>query len=431
MNRENVSKELHIKGMFCSNCENRVRKALCSLPGVSVDSVSYEKESARISYDPSKAADADFKKCIENAGYEIGTPDHTSLHVLSICVILFIVWFAARHFGWLQMGSLIPDIETSLSIGALFLTGILTSVHCVAMCGGINLTQSVIASKDKNRLFRSNALYQVGRILSYTLIGGIVGGIGQVFSFNSSTKGIVMIIAGAAILVMALNMLGVFKILRRLRFGFIARRYSGLNVRKRTDSSFIIGLLNGLMPCGPLQSMQIYALSTGSAVRGALSMLSFSLGTVPLLLGFGLVSGSLNRKYKRVMLNVSAFVILIMALNLTANGLSLLGLLPASGSDSSIAVSDQNENIQLLRTEIDYGSYPAIQVKAGIPVKWTIVVPEGKLTGCNREIIVPAFGLDIVLQEGENIVEFTADEPGIIPYSCWMGMIRNTIEVLE
>ena len=116
-------------------------------------------------------------------------------------------------------------------------------------------------------------------------------------------------IAGLAMLVMALKMLGAFRPLRRLRLRLPAG-LQGTLLRRAGGSSFVIGLLNGFMPCGPLQAMQLYALSTGSAVRGALSMLAFSLGTVPLMLGFGLISGRLNRKYSRVMLTVSALVIL-------------------------------------------------------------------------------------------------------------------------
>ena len=84
----------------------------------------------------------------------------------------------------------------------------------------------------------------------------------------------------------------------------------------------------------------------------------------------------------------------------------------------------------MIETEIDHGSYPPFTVRAGIPVEWTIIVPEGKLNGCNGEIIVPALGLDIHLSEGKNVVTFTPAEPGTIPYSCWMGMIKSTIEVI-
>lgn len=417
--------------MFCTNCEERVRKALTSLPGVKNVYVSYAKETARVIYDPGVVDENAFKKCIEEAGYEITAADRTYLRSLSAILILMAIWILARHFGWTDIFNITPNIEITLSIWALFVTGLLTSVHCIAMCGGINMTQSVISSESKERLLRSNALYQAGRILSYTFIGGIVGGIGQALSISSRIKGIIMIAAGCAIIIMGLNMSGIFKLFRRFSFHLSGKLYSGLNARRRTNSSFVIGLMNGLMPCGPLQSMQIYALSSGSALRGALSMMSFGLGTVPLMLGFGLISGSLNRKYKKVMLTISALVIFFMGLNMLQNGMSLFGISAAAIENAGNAAVVTENGIQNLRTEIDYGKYPAVQVKAGIPVRWTIVVPEGKLTGCNREIIVPALGLDVVLQEGENIVEFTADEPGIIPYSCWMGMIRSTIEVLE
>ncbi|MBP5623054.1 MAG: sulfite exporter TauE/SafE family protein, partial [Thermoguttaceae bacterium] len=73
-----------------------------------------------------------------------------------------------------------------------------------------------------------------------------------------------------------------------------AKRTASTRASSSRRSSLVIGLLNGLMPCSPLQSMQIYALSTGSIIRGALSMLLFSLGTVPLMLGLGVFSGKLN-----------------------------------------------------------------------------------------------------------------------------------------
>lgn len=114
-----------------------------------------------------------------------------------------------------------------------------------------------------------------------------------------------------------------------------------------------------------------------------------------------------------------------------SNSLALSGVSIISKNTGDKAMALVLDNIQTLHTEVDYGSYPAVQVKAGIPVKWTIVVPEGKLNGCNGEIIIPAFDIDIVLHEGNNVLEFTAKEAGIFPYSCWMGMIKSTNEVTE
>ena len=369
------TRTINIRGMFCEHCETRIRKALLSLPGVVDAEASFEKETAVIICSGEMISDPVLQKCIEDAGYGMVSEDNDSIQTLSVIVILLAVWVIARHMGWIRVFNLFPRIEASLSLGALFVTGLLTGVHCIAMCGGINLTQSVLSSSAKARFFQSNLLYQAGRILSYTVLGAAAGGIGEVLSLSGKGKGVIEIAAGCAVMIMAVSMLGGFKPLRRFRFTFSAKLYSGFSGRIRANSSFLIGSLNGLMPCGPLQSMQIYALSAGSALMGALSMLVFSLGTVPLMLGFGLISGRLNRKYARVMLKVSALLIFVMGLNMVGNGFSLSGVSVSRADPAKAVTAMQSDGMQILRTEIDHGSYPAVKIKAGVPVRWSIIVP--------------------------------------------------------
>lgn len=102
-----------------------------------------------------------------------------------------------------------------MSYGMLFIVGLLTSVHCIAMCGGINLSQSVNSVKNEGKILKSNVYYNLGRIISYTLIGGIVGQIGSVIALNGVFKGAVAIIAGIFMVIMGINMLGVFPTLRK------------------------------------------------------------------------------------------------------------------------------------------------------------------------------------------------------------------------
>ena len=126
---------------------------------------------------------------------------------------------------------------------------------------------AIIDQEKKN--YKRPILYNLGRVISYTIIGGIVGGIGSIFSFNDTVKGIIILIASIIMLLMALNMLGLID----FRLPYINR----LKIKNKSHNALIIGLLNGLMPCGPLQAMQMYALSTGSIIKGALSMFLFSL----------------------------------------------------------------------------------------------------------------------------------------------------------
>ncbi|MBQ8490188.1 MAG: sulfite exporter TauE/SafE family protein [Pseudobutyrivibrio sp.] len=434
-----------VKGMFCVNCEKTVKNAVKELKGVKSVSASYKNEQVWVNYDDSKVGLNAIKEKIIEAGYEPKDGASRSFTIAALLIMVLAIYVIARHMGLLDVFNIIPNIDETVSMSMLFMIGVLTSVHCVAMCGGINLTQGTLAAKSDATVLKSNILYNIGRVVSYTVIGALAGAVGSVLSFSGALRGIVVIVVGIAMLVMAFSMLGIFSPVKRLGFHFSGKLYSAILKRVDGNSSLVIGLLNGLMPCGPLQSMQLYALSTGSVFKGALSMFLFSLGTVPLMFGFGLVASKLNQKYKKVMLTVSAVLIFVIGINMISNGLSLSGIAvpqttqvadnseaaSVENTEQEEVVSESSEGIQRVQSQVDYSYYEPITVKAGVPVEWTIVVPEGKLTGCNSQIIVPEFGLQIPLQEGENIVEFTPAETGTIPFTCWMGMIRSQINVVS
>lgn len=421
-----------VQGMFCANCERRVQKALLSLPGVASARASFSEEKVTIVYDEEMISVTRLKEEIEKLGYRTVSDTRRYIQIVSILIILLAVYVIADHLGWTQVFNIFPNIETSASLSMLFIIGLLTSIHCIAMCGGINLTQSTAAAKGGASIAGSNVAYNAGRVVSYTAIGGIVGGIGSVFSFSGKLRGLIAVTVGVVMIVMALSMLGVFRPLRKLPLHLPRDLYGKLAGSFSGKSSFVIGLLNGFMPCGPLQSMQIYALSTGSVTRGALSMLLFSLGTVPLMLGFGWLSGRLNKRKAGYMLTVSALLIFLMGVHMAENGLVLSGVSIVSTAQSEPGImAERIGDTQYVTTEVDHGSYESFTVRRGIPVEWTIVVPEGKLNGCNGEIVVPAYGLSVKLHEGKTVVTFIPTETGTIPYSCWMGMIKSSILVVE
>ena len=186
------------------------------------------------------------------------------------------------------------------------------------------------------------------------------------------------------------------------------------------------------MPCGPLQAMQLFALSTGSWYMGALSMFCFSLGTVPLMLGVGLISGTLNRRFAGPMRIACAALVAVMGMSMLQNALSLAGFAaPAAVQPESTedGVAYFSDGVQLVHTTLDYRSYAPITVKAGIPVRWTITADSHVLNGCNEALVIPEYSIQKGLAPGDNIIEFTPAETGTFPYSCWMGMIRSSITV--
>ncbi|MEE8717496.1 MAG: sulfite exporter TauE/SafE family protein [Coriobacteriales bacterium] len=148
------------------------------------------------------------------------------------------------------------------------------------MCGAVNLAAT---AGTRERSLRTPLLYNAGRLVSYTALGGVAEALGGVVSMSRTGSAVLLLAATAVMVAMSLRMAGVITLrpprAPRLPGMSALRRLAGSATRGR--GSFAVGLLNGAMPCGPLQAMQLYALSTGSFAGGALSMLMFCLGTVP------------------------------------------------------------------------------------------------------------------------------------------------------
>ncbi|MDF2566975.1 MAG: Heavy metal transport/detoxification protein [Oscillospiraceae bacterium] len=442
---------LKIDGMTCVNCENRIEKKLNNTKGIQSAHVSYSKGTAEISYDSAKIRIDEIIKIIEALDYKviksIDKPDKKANinQILGVGIIIFALYMILHHFGALNIFNLFPQAEKGMGYGMLFVIGLLTSLHCVAMCGGINLSQCV-PQKDVNNpnntklaSLRPSFLYNSGRVISYTVIGGIIGGIGSFVSFSGTAKGIVQLVAGVFMVIMGLNMLNVFPWLRKLNPRMPKIFARKINEQKRSNSPLYVGLLNGLMPCGPLQAMQIYALSTGSPLKGAFSMFLFSLGTVPLMFGIGALSSVLTKKFTKKMMTVSAVLVLVLGVFMFNNGMSLSGLrLPSiSGTtakntqNASANVAKIEDGVQTVTTTLSSGRYEPITVQKGIPVRWNLKAEEGNINGCNGSIIISQYNLQKKLAPGDNIIEFTPDQSGVVPYSCWMGMIRSKITVVD
>ena len=209
--------------------------------------------------------------------------------------------------------------DSQMSYGMLFIVGLLTSVHCIAMCGGIHLSQCIPSRNAENtsssriNVIMPSVLYNAGRVVSYTAVGFVLGGAGMILTGGSGSgmplllQGILKITAGLFMVIMGINMLGIFPALRKLQIRFPRKSVIKINQKKRTEKRpFVVGLLNGFMPCGPMQSMQIIALGLGNPISGALAMLMFSLGTVPLMLGLGSLVSALGEKYTKLVMQTGA-----------------------------------------------------------------------------------------------------------------------------
>lgn len=432
MEKKIVTKKVAILGMTCGNCALKIEQKLKKLDGVKKVNASYQNGNATIVYDENQVSFQKIKKEIKDLDYLVGELQEEKtdyFQILGIFIMLFGGYMILSRLGVFNFLNFFPEATEGMSLAALFVVGLLTSVHCVGMCGGINLSQCLmIEGSTKKEKLIANAQYNVGRVISYTIIGGLVGLLGSIVSVNGVMRGAVALFAGFFMIIMGLNMLNIFPALRKLSV-FMPKSLNH-SLKKNNNSPFYIGLLNGLMPCGPLQSMQLYALSTGSMVLGALSMFVFSIGTLPLMFGFGFIGTMLTKKSTATMMKVSAALVILLGFGMINTGISMSGFL-AFGISTEGKMAEVTDTEQIVEIEVNSRSYAPITVKENIPVKLNLYVGQGKLNGCNNEVVIPEYGIRLKLQEGDNWIEFTPTKVGVFPYSCWMNMIRSSITVIE
>ncbi len=418
---------LNVTGMTCSGCEHILEKAISSLEGVSFVNASQGKSKITVEFSL-PCTEETIINAIRSAGYDVTQDEVKPVDLLAIVIIIFGLYVIAVHMGWTEIFQKIPTIdEQKIGYIALFVIGLLTSVHCIAMCGGLNLAQS-ISSGDAKPFYRS-IMYNLGRLTGYTFVGGVLGFIGEKAAVTLQVRGLIGFAAGIFMLLMGINMLGIPLTLRL--FPNLTLKLSRRIQAFGRHGSFAIGLGNSLMPCGPLQSMQIYAIACGSMLTGALSMFSFCLGTIPLVLLFGFAAGLMKIQWRQRMLHIGSVILIIMGLVMIQNNLVLTGFMPTLDShNNNVLIADIYGDAQYITTNLHSNGYDDIQVTAGIPVVWTVEVEKENLNGCNNKIVLPAFNREISFSDGKAVIEFTPEKEGTYTYSCWMGMLKNTITVV-
>ena len=467
--------------MTCINCKKAIENGLGNITGVESVSVNYKTGKCEITIDTGLVGWKDIFNAIEDLGYTIGNNKKTDLiNIVSIGVIIVSLYYFLEQTGLLNLLNFEKVADSTMGFGMLFVIGLMTSVHCIAMCGGINVSQCLSENKKFSGL--SPVMYNLGRVVSYTVIGFVLGfagmlfGTGENLGVSSIIQGLIKSFAGIYMVIMGVNMLGFVPQIKRLTFhlpNFIGK------FRVKNSQPFVVGLLNGFMPCGPLQSIQLVALATGNPFTGGLSMFAFSLGTVPLMLGLGSLVSVLGKRFTDRMMTVGAVLVTVMGLAMVSQGASLTGMIKSENlmvivvmlafmciveninfnkrqvktvslmiilfigifTSRFTAINYVSENdessyhmengVQVVESQLASGKYPSIKVKKDVPVRWIINAPDGSINGCNYKIYINSYGIEHTFQKGENIIEFTPTKSESIGYSCWMGMIKGNINVVE
>lgn len=205
--------------------------------------------------------------------------------------------------------------------------------HCIGMCGGFIVAYSsakIDSGMSVQSQFIRHSAYNVGRVVSYTIMGIIFGAIGSIISWNMDLHGTLFIIAGIIMIITALGMVGLSKIIHLIEHSFTSlpwfkKLFSDLIKNKSIGSFFALGMMNGFFPCGFVFFFAAKAAASASIIKGGLIMAIFGLATVPTLLMLGQsVSFMRQVAFRQMMNRIAALAIFIYGIYSIYYGLVLL-----------------------------------------------------------------------------------------------------------
>lgn len=314
----------YISGTHCASCKILVEDALNELSSVKNAQVNLRQESIKIETDSAQSPEdlaLTLTNKIKSNGYALSVEksfnkkpaDDVIWKAIPIGVGFLVLFFLLQKSGILNVG-----IGGQTTPVTSFIIGLIASVSsCLAIVGGLVLSLSAKISQDNVSDTRTFMLFHAGRIVSFAVLGGILGAVGSAIGINFTFAAILGLLASLVMLLLGLSLVGVFSknkiALPTGIFNYFRK------IEHKTFAPLIIGFATFFLPCGFTQSMQVSALGSGSFMSGLLIMLAFALGTLPILalLSFGSTSFAHGRHAPLFFKSAGVVVI----------GLGLFGLL--------------------------------------------------------------------------------------------------------
>lgn len=440
--------------MHCKSCEILIEDELKKIEGVEKVEISHRTGEATIHYAGNHPQHSDIAKAVKEAGYELGKTgnlpflstrkaDYTELAFAGIVVAL--LYFILNDLGLFDMAFAKANDFSNLPV--VLLVGLTAGVStCMALVGGLVLGVSTKFAQNRpfataQEKFIPHVFFNLGRILSFFVLGGIMGLVGSILNLSISTMGYLVIVVGIIMVVLGLQLINIFPWMNTVSFTLPKEisKFFGLTEKKDAEYShtnaLVLGALTFFVPCGFTQSIQLYAMTTGSFLNGALTMAVFAIGTTPGLLGLGGLASFIKGRSAGFIYKLIGIVVVALALFNISNGMTLAGLKKANAKSTTQTQQDQyvkmENGVQVVRMEQNARGYhpDQVTVKKNVPVKWIIksVYPYS----CASSLVSEKLNIRTLLTEKEQVFEFTPKETGDIPFSCSMGMYWGNFTVVE
>ncbi len=322
----------HVSGTHCASCKILIEDVLGEEEIVKKVEVDLKTATVDIETDSLKSKQELVEMLgnkIKNNGYilsieniEIEKNDNILWQAIPVGLGFLMLFFLLQKSGILNIG-----FGGQTTPATSFIIGLIASVSsCLAIVGGLVLSLSAKMSQDKISDKKTFILFHLGRLVSFALLGGILGMVGNFIGINFTITTILGIFASIVMIFLGLNLIGIFEKSKIVLPGKIFKFFR--KIEHKTFTPLLVGFGTFFLPCGFTQSMQVVALSSGSFLSGSLIMFTFALGTLPvlLLLSFGSFSFA-NSKYANLFFKSSGVVVTGLGLFALLGGLVALGII--------------------------------------------------------------------------------------------------------
>ena len=454
-----------IQGMHCSSCESFIQRTVRNLKGVKKVNVSLTRSQIEIEAESQHIIPSLYKlnQIFNKDGYsffeqkqkfkqESSAKSFFTVGIIFIFIVLiFFTFNGSKLFSRFY-------VDSSSNLFAFFLFGIAAGISsCAAMVGGLLLSvqEGWVDEKDveNKRAFLPFFLFNTSRIVTFAVLGGLLGVLGGIIQLSFKASAILTILISLLMFIIGMQMLGV-RAFQKIPLNFSGRVVSSVTREdkvKRRLLPIIFGAITFFVPCGFTLIAQALALESGSFFRGLSVLTAFALGTLPvlLLISFSSLKFHKDPKFSNSFRLLSGLLIIFFALFTLNSQMGILQL-PSIGNvkaqtiEAPLTAPEINNQVipsesqaaapssQVMQMEVRGFEYfpKVITIKAGLPTKFE-VTDNGSI-GCARAVYARGLYPDVILLEpGLNSVEFVAPAAGTYQVSCSMWMVNPITVIVE
>jgi len=329
-----VTCEFIVEGMHCDSCELYIEETIKKQSGIVT--IAADANTRKVHLSIAQGTDIEeLKKRINSQivkqGYEI--VDQLSISKRNgkeIALSAVLAFSLVAIFVLLQKLNLTAFAQNNaLSYPAIVFLGVLASLStCMAVVGGIVITlSSKFAAENRGKAI---VAFHLARFFGFVLLGGVIGLMGKVIIISTSISAVLRFVIALVMAIIGLDMLGVTLPKLVLPKG-IAQAFGLFDDKDGWTSAVLLGVSTFFLPCAFTQSMQLYAMTTGSFITGALVMGAFALGTLPVLALVSVGSATGAARFKKGLFGYTmGFLILFFALFNILSIASSLGIIPVA-----------------------------------------------------------------------------------------------------